>query len=181
MRQINLVPIEIQQKYRRRVEQRTIFVTMIAVLSMSVALHLMLTTEIKTLKKALASKSASMNAPQIDLLVRGINELKNQRKDIFSSDPVLSAAMTHGYVFSNLLKKIGSISSGRVWFNSMVIDSQKGIFTLKGQTYATRSVSEFMLDMKKLGYCEAMDVSSIAKHMESEKKEIDFEIVCMLQ
>lgn len=181
MRQINLVPVEIRQKYRRKIERRTILMTMIAVLSVAAAVHLILAAEIKILKKAMASKSASMAAPQIDLLIKDINELKNQRKDIFLSDPVLSAAMTQGYVFSNLLKKISGISSGRVWFNGMTIDSHKGTFILKGQAYATRSISEFMLDMKKLGYCEAMDVSSIAKHMDSERKEISFEIVCTLQ
>ena len=77
-----------------------------------------------------------------------------------------------------ILKTIGDITLDMVWLTGLSVDSENGTCQIDGRSFNTKLVSEFMLELKKLPYFRSVELPSMEKGTEPERKEIEFKITC---
>jgi Tfp pilus assembly protein PilN len=82
------------------------------------------------------------------------------------------------YFSVDILRVIGNISQHKVWFTRLNLNNKTRKCEVEGQSYNTRLVSEFMLEIKRAPFFDNVALISMEKGQDDR---VNFKLVCTLK
>ncbi len=178
MRQVNLLPEHLQRTERLKTIRSSIAATVGLILLLVLPIHLLLALRVERLEKAAYQPGAIGETPELSQLYREISDLKVERQRLFKGNAGIIEVLTEDLIYPGFLQTIGEVASDKVWLTRLSVESKKGTRRFTGRSFSTQSVSEFMLELKKIPYLKTVELSSMEKASDKARTEIDFDIIC---
>ncbi len=177
MRQINLLPEPMQKIEEQKVIRNAFGVSVVPTLIILIVVHVFLSWYLQDVIKMTGYSTDYSQVNEFGDIKEKIDVLSVQMGNFYRDQkPVLmSVAQQSSPPF--LLKNLSVAASNRVWFKKMELDFDGKICRIEGQSYNTRLVSEFMLELKKILSLKSVELNSMEKTPEGH---VNFMIVCNL-
>ena len=176
MRQVNLLPANIQEAEKKRALMNSILITAGLSLLVLFFIHLLLVARVSKLQRLAQRPVTFQDTEETSLLRQQKEELNKHIEGFIQDNKVSLEVLMEQFSYANILKVIGDAAAGKVWLRAIDIDSQKGKCEIKGRTFNTRLVSEFMLELKKFSCFKTVNVSSMEKDKGEGTKELGFTV-----
>ena len=178
MRQINLLPEQMQKTEQQKILRNFFVVTLIPTLIIVCVIHGLLWWYLQSVKKTATERSTDYSQiNEFGDVKEKIDTLSAKIEDFYRAQKPVLASIAQQSFSPFLLKNFGDAASNRVWFKRLALDYDGKICRIEGRSYNTRLVSEFMLELKKLAFLKSVELSSMEKSPEGN---VDFMIICNL-
>ena len=181
MRQVNLLPQDMQQADRINFMRKAGLVLFTPVIVLLIIGHILLQTRLGYLKRTSEQPLAFTETQETRELGRRKKEARKKIRDFYAKNENVIEKFVKKFSVAHMLKSVGQIAAEKVWLQSMVLDIPKDVCRIKGKSFNTRLVSEFMLELKRLPYFQNVELVSMSKGQVKDVKEIEFQVVCRLK
>lgn len=178
MRQINLLPEELQRSQGRRPIIKSVIAAVCLAVFAVLSIHLLLTATVGMLERIERELISTRELPEMSRLREEIARSKLDMRRFIDKNRVPLEILSENLPCPYILKTIGDVTLDLVWLTGFSVDSKNGTCQLDGRSFNTKLVSEFMLELKKVPYFKSVELSSMEKGGEPKKEEVEFKIVC---
>lgn len=177
MRQINLLPEDIQKAEAQSL-LRNIAVSAIAPLvAVMLLMHGVLAWYLTSLNQEARQSPGTVPSIEADHLREKVDQKLGEAQKFFYHHKALFYHDIRRILTLRILAKLGTMADQKVWVKRFELDYKQKITRISGQSYNTRLVSEFMLELKKLQFFSEVELSSMEKGPDGK---INFLVVCRL-
>ena len=178
MRQVNLLPERFRQAGNKRVMTRSAAIMAAMVFFAALTVHLLLSWRIGSYQNVAAELKNIGDLPEYSPLHRAIGQIEREKKRFTAENKGLLDVLSGHLASSHILRYISAANSGKIWLTEIIIDPQKNTCAIGGRSYSARSVSEFMLGLKKSPFFKNIDLTSMEKAQVPQEREVKFAITC---
>jgi len=180
MRQVNLLPEELQKAQSLKIIGSSLLFNIGAVVIFVVLINSLLSFWITNLETVALQPLALKENNEITQIRAKISEIEKETGMIFKKNRDIMEVFARNSSFSHLLKVIGNVTSDKVWLTSLTFVMKDRRCKMDGLSFNTRLVSEFMLELKKISYFKNVELLSMEKEGRG-IKEVAFTIECELK
>lgn len=180
MRQLNLLPADLQQKQQTARLRNVLIVLIIPTVILMGGIHYALVRHIDRLNDTVQNPPSPLETPEIQALRREIQSVRSGIESLVGSHYLAMELFARQLMPASVLKDTANGARGKVWFDQMEMDMTKRVFSIKGKSFNTRLVSEYMLELKKMPYFSAVDLESVSKE-NAGGQAVEFLINCHLR
>ncbi|HLF17537.1 MAG TPA: PilN domain-containing protein [Candidatus Omnitrophota bacterium] len=177
MWQINLIPEDIQKEDQLKLIGASVLASAVATCVLALLIHAGLTVMINQMKKVADGPAAVKEDTSLAKLKGTISRLEAEQKQLYKTEGPLIEMLSKRYSYDDILLSIGNVSADKVWLQDISINSDEGLCGINGNSFNSRLVSEYMLELKKMPYFKGLELSSVEKS-ENKSDMVDFKIVC---
>lgn len=181
MRQINLLPQKIQQRQRLAILRNSFCLTILPTVIGMVFVHGVITGQLAMVEKVFRSPQAFQETAESRRIQQEMDSLKASATEFFVREKDLIELFVVNLPISEIAKDIGRSVSQKVWLTKLDVDMFKKTCTIDGQSYNTRLVSEFILELKKLAYFKKVQLITMGEEQKASTGEVDFKIIALFQ
>lgn len=181
MRQVNLLPEDIQKTERIKIIINSLLTTLVPVILGMALLHFLIVFRLHSLQRVVNQPYAQPELAQFQELRQEIGKIKSAAQGSFSRDRELIEYFVVNLPFSEILRNIGNIAQERVWLTGVTVDGQSNICEIEGRSFNTRLVSEFILNLKQYYFFQSVELLSMGEDKTGKEEETHFKIVCSLK
>jgi len=181
MRQVNLLPTDLQQAERIHFFKKAGLFLLSPTLILLIMGHLILQARLNYLQDLSKQPLALKETKETRELNEKKKEAKQQVRVFYDENKSILERFVKKFSVAHMLKFIGQIAKEKVWLLSLSLEVNKGECRIEGKSFNTRLVSEFMLELKRLPYFKNVELVSMNKGKGTEIKEIEFQVVCRLR
>lgn len=181
MRQVNLLPEENQKSETMRLIRNSLCKNFLPVIAGMIPIHFFLAFSLSDLERTVQIPQRYHETPRVLQIRQEIKNMKSKASGLFASNKDLVVNFLANLPSSQLLKKIGNVTSERVWLTNLALDMSKGMCEMNGRSFNIRLVSEFILELKRLPYFTSVELVTMEGNQKEKEGEINFKIVCKLK
>jgi len=180
MRQINLLPERLKKQEEWRIVRNSFLLTVGLSVAFVLLVHFGLNFCVKNLEDIATKPLALKETDEISQLKDKIDAVETKMKELVMANKEIIEVFAKNSSLSYLLKVIGNATADKVWLTDLSFHYDKKICQMKGLSFNTRLISEFMLELKALAYFENVTLVSMEKSREG-SRETAFIIRCLLR
>jgi Tfp pilus assembly protein PilN len=181
MRQINLLPLEIQRAEQIRSIRNSIIVILAPVLAVLLGIHFLLTYAVQQTALRAAQPPEQIDTPEINQVRTALRSEELKMSQFVNSNKPMIQLITKDFSMTDILKVINTVIENKVWFTSLKVDTESKRCEIDGKSFNTRLVSEFMLELKRAAYFQDVELISMNISNNAANDEVDFKIICLLK
>lgn len=178
MRQVNLLPDKLRLSEERMPIIKSVIACVCLTLFVILSIHLLLAAGVGRLERTERKLTSMREPPEISRLRKEIARSELEMQKFIDKNRVPLDILSKYLPCPYILKTIGDITLDMVWLTGFFVDSENGTCQIDGRSFSTKLVSEFMLELKKVPYFKSVELPSMEKGTEPEKKEVQFKITC---
>lgn len=178
MRQVNLLPEDLQtSQYQKRIA-RSVLLTGGSTLLVMAVLHVLIALGVAGLEDRVRRPQTYADAAEFVELREQVRILKDDVSQYVGRyRTVIEAYMDH-YATTAILKTLGKAGRQKIWLTRLTVNNTTRVCDMEGRSFNTRLVSEFMLGIKKNPFFDNITPISMEKGPE---QIIHFRITCDLK
>ena len=181
LRQVNLLPEEIQKSEQLRFLRFSLTVIFLPVFVVLFLISSLLNGCIQNLEETARQPLAFQETTATRDLKKKIEQQENVLGDFAQENTGIIETYVKNSPTAYFLKVISRLSAQKVWLTGIALDTQGRTCKIKGKSFTTRLVSEFMLELKRLPHFQEVELVSVGKEGVKPGAEVDFQIICHLK
>ncbi len=178
MRQINLLPVSLQQAQNKKKITYSFLITLGPTIFAIVVIHFLIVVFVSNLESKVKHPAANVDTTQFVALREAIQKKSDDVQKYVDEFRVIIDSYMDNYLSENILTVIGNISYHKVWFTHLELNNKNKTCEIQGKSFNTRLVSEFMLGVKKAPFFDNVTLISMEK---GQDEKVNFKIVCVLK
>lgn len=181
MRQINLLPLEDQKKGQFIVIRNLLVWTFVPMAVVLFLLHGIVVLWLGVLNTFVQNPYRQQETAHAQQLQQQIALVKSSIRDFVEKNPGQVRLFVVPLSMTDILTNISNAALDKIWLNEFSIDLSKQTCELAGESYTTRLVSEFMLQLRELPYFKKVDLVSMEKDDPRQGEGVRFKVSCKLK
>lgn len=179
MRQINLLPQEIQKTRERHLFILSLAITVSLIVLIITVWHLLLNINIRRLESISSRLTPAVTIKnKFETLKKEFAQTAAEREKFLQDNSALMPVIRSRIPYSDLLKALSHTTYEKVWLNEFKLESRSGVLELSGSSDNTESVSEFLYRLRRIPFLASVAPSAIER---GENDIINFKVRCMLR
>lgn len=181
MRQINLLPKNLQKAIQIKKVRNSALIIFIPVFTFVLIGHFGVGFWVDSLRRSAEAPPSMNETPEIVRLRQGIKSVNAETKNFAEHNEGALEILKQDYPVSKIIKALGDASDKKAWIKGLTFDSEGGVCRIDGASLSTKTVSEFMLELKKISFFKNVELINMGKQKSGGLDKIDFQLSCGLK
>ncbi|MDP2653140.1 MAG: PilN domain-containing protein [Candidatus Omnitrophota bacterium] len=178
MRQINLLPEQMQKVEQIKTIRNAFVLVLAPILLVMAVVHVLLAMHLQNMKRLAERPMDYIQTREVGEVKVRIDEVLSKMRDFHAGHEILLESIAQRASTPVILVNLGEMAQSRVWLNDFNLDHESKTCRIAGQSFNTRLVSEFMLELKKVPFFKNVELSSMERGQDGK---VGFSIVCYMK